>query len=533
MVRVGGGWETLNHFLERHGSDMSAQQISAEDLLPMDTRPAQCTSRKKLQNALFAVNTQQLCNYASQAAQISGQESHLTLKRMPNGSKSNNEICNRANQLNYNLANTNGLRRCLSSTPVLSSPEPVSSSGYCSSTTSNTAISNQSMVEQKPIGVEDASTEARVNEQKAKYSSSIDSYANSNTSLNSLNSCDAKAPAKSKSSGEVAGKPNNGPNGLSDDLNRQTTEEQQQCSLSRNKETPSNDKQSIRCPTAVTRKARSLIKKSESLIERSNIPTISPFNQASGQACGQSSNSTPHRLNQQAKNRFKTPNDKICRNTFGFIQTSTSKSSADKPDQLKHSVQSNATVHQPSTLNSLNCKRNLATSLSSLPTNIKTPTMLPVLKQLQPAARVRSATASSLAKINRTRSQSIQNVNVQSSNFGFNSGGAAAAKLRPASSNKPKQYNSSTSLNSAPAGRSKKLHFSSPKTCSTNNLDQIAKDFASTKTRYNYLASSQHITNQQTANASEQSDLESSTSSKFSNESSPVSKLRRPSLRAF
>lgn len=526
MVRVGGGWETLNHFLERHGSDMSAQQISAEDLLPMDTRPAQCTSRKKLQNALFAVNTQQLCNYASQAAQISGQESHLTLKRMPNGSKSNNEICNRANQLNYNLANTNGLRRCLSSTPVLSSPEPVSSSGYCSSTTSNTAISNQSMVEQKLIGTDDKPIEAKNGEQKAKYSSSIDSYANSNTSLNSLNSCDAKAPIKSRSSGE-------------EDLNRQTSEEQQQCTLSRNKETPSNDKQSIRCPTAVTRNARSSIKKSESLIERSNIPTIqSPFNQPSGQMASSQtpSNPTSHRLNQQAKNRFKTPSDKICRNAFGFIQTSTSKSSSDKPelkpDPLKHS-RPNATGHQPS---SLNFQRNLATSLSSLPTNNKTPTMLPVLK---PQPRVRSATASSLAKINRTRSQSIQNVNVQSSNFGFNSG-AAAAKLRPASSalsNKSKQYNSSTSLNSAPAGRSKKLHFSSPKTCSTNNLDHIAQDFASTgtkTTRYNnYLASSQHITNQQTATASEHSDLESSTSSKFSNESNSVSKLRRPSLRAF
>lgn len=508
---------------------MSAQQISAEDLLPMDTRPAQCTSRKKLQNALFAVNTQQLCNYASQAAQNSGQESHLTFKRMPNGSKSNNEICNRANQLNYNLANANGLRRCLSSTPVLSSPDPVSSSGYCSSTTSNTAISNQSVIEQKLIGADEKPVEKRSSESKAKYSSSIDSYQNSNTSLNSLNSCDAKAPMASESAGEMTSKSNR----LVDDLNRQTNDEQ--CPLSeKSKETPSNDKQSIRHPAAVTRKARSLIKKSESLMEKSNIPTISPFNSASGQMASQSG----HRVNQQAKTRLRTTNEKICRNAFGFIQTSTSRSGADKPelkpdqsrsDQIKQS-RSNAAGQQFGSLNSV--KRNLATSLSSLPTNSKTPTMLPVLKQ-QPSTRLRSATTSSSAKINRTRSQSIQNVNVQSSNFGFNSGGA---KSRPASSaltSKSKQLcNSSTSLNSAPVVRSKKLQFNSPKTCSTNNLDHIAQDLTPTKSRYNnYLNASQHITNQQAT--LEHSDLESSTSSKFSNESNTVSKLRRPSLRAF
>lgn len=532
---------------------MSAQQISAEDLLPMDTRPAQCTSRKKLQNALFAVNTQQLCNYASQSAQISGQESHLSFKRMPNGSKSNNEICNRANQLNYNLANTSGLRRCLSSTPVLSSPEPVSSSGYCSSTTSNTAIGgNPSTVEAKLAGADDKQTEKRsAGEPKVKYSSSIDSYHNSNTSLNSLNSCDAKALIKSESSGAMsAGKLNDGPNGLSDDLTRQTNEEQQQCplsSLENNKETPSNDKQSIRYPASGMRKARSSVRKSESLIEKSHIPTISPANLASGLVCSQSSNQPSHRANQQlqTKNRFKTPNDRICRNAFGFMQTSSSKSSTDKPelkpdqsksDQIKP-IRSNAGGHQ---LSSLNSKRNLATSLSSLPTNNRTPTMLPVLKPQQPSARIRSATTSSSAKINRTRSQSIQNVNVQSSNFGFNSGGAKSRPAISALSNRSKQYNSSTSLNSAPAGRSKKLQFSSPKTSSTNCLNNLdTQDFASTgtKIRYqNYLSSSQHITNQQAlaaAAASEQSDLESSTSSKFSNESNPVSKLRRPSLRAF
>lgn len=526
---------------------MSAQQISAEDLLPMDTRPAQCTSRKKLQNALFAVNTQQLCNYASQATQISGQDAHLSFKRMPNGSKSNNEICNRANQLNYNLANSSGLRRCLSSTPVLSSPEPVSSSGYCSSTTSNTAIgSNSNAVEQKQVAADDKQTEKRGGgEPKVKYSSSIDSYHNSNTSLNSLNSCDAKALAKSESSGAMPGKLDNAPNGLSDDLTRQTNE--QQCALSNglksSQEPSSNDKQSIRYPASATRKARSAIRKTESLIEKSHIPTISPASLPSGLSYGASPNLPSHRANQQlqTKNKFRTPTDKICRNAFGFVQT-VSRPSADKAepkaeqnksDQVK-AVRSNAGGHQ---LSSLNSKRNLATSLSSLPTNNRTPTMLPVLKpQPQTSARVRSATTSSSAKINRTRSQSIQNVNVQSSNFGFNS--TTSAKSRPVNSalcNRSKQlYNSSTSLNSAPASRSKKLPFSSSKTSSTNNLD-LATDFASTgtKIRYqNYLTSSQHITNQQAA-AAEQSDLESSTSSKFSNESNPVSKLRRPSLRAF
>ena len=47
MVRVGGGWDTLPHFLERHGleEDISAVDISPSDLLPMDTRPSETKRR--------------------------------------------------------------------------------------------------------------------------------------------------------------------------------------------------------------------------------------------------------------------------------------------------------------------------------------------------------------------------------------------------------------------------------------------------------------------------------------------------------
>jgi len=48
MVRVGGGWDTLQHFLERHGMEEEASQaahISPSDLLPMDTRPSETKRR--------------------------------------------------------------------------------------------------------------------------------------------------------------------------------------------------------------------------------------------------------------------------------------------------------------------------------------------------------------------------------------------------------------------------------------------------------------------------------------------------------
>lgn len=103
MVRVGGGWDTLQHFLERHGND-SVKEISPSDLLPMDTRPSESTSRRR--------------------------DSQSSLQSVPS---------------------TPVLRRCLSSTPVsgssLSSPEPwmsgsSNSSGYGSGQATNDQTTN-------------------------------------------------------------------------------------------------------------------------------------------------------------------------------------------------------------------------------------------------------------------------------------------------------------------------------------------------------------------------------------------------------
>lgn len=466
---------TFLNYLERHGSDMSAQQISAEDLLPMDTRPSQCTSRKKLQNALFAVNTQQLVNnYPTQSTQNS--EHSYKNSKLPNGSKSNNEICNRANQLTYNLTNTNGLRRCLSSTPVLSSPEPVSSSGYCSSTTSN---SNQSMIEHK-MTIETDKQIDKINEQKVKYSSSIDSYHNSNTSLNSLNSCD-KQLIKSASSNEMTNKLTNSTNRsngelnkrLNNELNKELNDEtnnelNEEFNKESNKQTikDQNDKQLINysTPASLIRKPKSVsIKKFDCLIEKSQIPT------SSNQSINQILNQTPNK--QQIKHKFKAISDnKICRNAFGFVQTpilnhkicpsnlSNKQTTVDK--QIKLNTTSG---HQLNTLS----KRNFTTSLSSLPT------MLPVLKQS-------SIQQSALKQVSNDRSTSIQNVNVQCSNFGFNYAALNSTKTKSKATltNRSKQYNSSTSLNSAPINRSKNLStkLNSIKTCSTNNLDHISSD---------------------------------------------------------
>ena len=487
-------------FLERHGSDMSAQQISAADLLPMDTRPSQCTSRKKLQNALFAVNTQQLCNYSSQInqQQNAGHHQELYKQKMSNGSKSNNEICNRANQLNYNLAGTNGLRRCLSSTPVLSSPEPVSS-GYCSSTTSNsnTAISNQSVLEQKLIS-EDKQIiiEKRLNDRDLIKFDSNEMTIKLNKQI------------------------------IKEDVNRE------ECHLlNENKEMMQSDssKQLIKysTPASLIKKPKSSsIKKLDNLInnekQQSNIPTISSFaNQFA---------------NQQIKNKIRTPIDsnfKTRRNSFGFIQTpiqnsiltnnNSSKLTIDK--KIDQNKQIKLVADQK--LNSLS-KCNLAASLSSLPT-----TMLPVLKRssIQRNKNLTPLSAPS-ARINRSsRSNSIQNVNVQTLNHhGFNL--VKSKLIRP---NTSSLYNSSSSLNSVPISRSKnysKFNFNSIKTCSTNNLDSINQQESTKIVRYpNYLASSQHITNCFENN----SDLEHSPSSKSSSDSASnsVSKLRRPSLRAF
>lgn len=50
MVRVGGGWDTLEHFLGRHGADLDGMppEISPSDLLPMDTRPSESRRRSSV-----------------------------------------------------------------------------------------------------------------------------------------------------------------------------------------------------------------------------------------------------------------------------------------------------------------------------------------------------------------------------------------------------------------------------------------------------------------------------------------------------
>lgn len=177
MVRVGGGWDTLQHFLERHGAD-PVQQISAADLLPMDTRPAQCSARKRhpingsTMNSLSAstmtlnqaagshvaaaaavahhaaghgnvlVNsTQQLLGLpighlsaaaAVAAAAVSGNNTGVALNGSSNESYSSVTI------------ESNMFNRCVSVTPLLSSPEPASS-GYCSSNNSNCTLSISSI----------------------------------------------------------------------------------------------------------------------------------------------------------------------------------------------------------------------------------------------------------------------------------------------------------------------------------------------------------------------------------------------------
>ncbi|CAG2105264.1 unnamed protein product [Medioppia subpectinata] len=57
MVRVGGGWTTLSHFLERHGGDPN-QEISAADLLPLDTRAIRVSPRRRSYAPLVSTTAQ-------------------------------------------------------------------------------------------------------------------------------------------------------------------------------------------------------------------------------------------------------------------------------------------------------------------------------------------------------------------------------------------------------------------------------------------------------------------------------------------
>lgn len=124
MVRVGGGWDTLQHFLERHGGE-DAPDISPSDLLPMDTRPEQSRRRSSHQVGSPAV--------------VAQQSSPTQVDKSPAPSVMSQPVSTTP------TASAPGtvMRRCMSSTPVsrrssLSSPEPwsgssIASSGYTSS----------------------------------------------------------------------------------------------------------------------------------------------------------------------------------------------------------------------------------------------------------------------------------------------------------------------------------------------------------------------------------------------------------------
>lgn len=431
-------------FLERHGSDSSqAQQISAADLLPMDTRPEQCTNRKKLQNSLFAVNTQQLLSAQSPY------EHQFKHSKLPNGSRSNNEISNRAHQLNYNLGNGN-LRRCLSSTPVcLSSPEPVTSSGYCSSTTSNsnTAISNHNALEQKLLNVDDK----EINDKKTSAERSKNSSGhNSTTSLNSLNSYNDKTNCLSAKSEQRIKK-------CASELNNQLNGKE-----SDKYSTPANSISLIKKPRP------SILKNS---IEKSNIPISSSH--TSNHLINQTIQ-IPNKLNnQQIKSTKSRTVDKFHRNEFGFIQTPNAIQSSKLGNSLNNKLHQTADKAKSTSgqFNSLS-KRKFTTSLSSLPTTKST--MLPVLKQssIQPSLR-KSSSNQTANRMNRRHSNSTQNVNMNGTNgFGFNS----STKIESSRlTNKSKQYNSSTSLNNQQCTRTRvntRLNFKSAR--STTNLDQCS-----------------------------------------------------------
>lgn len=56
-----GGWTTLSHFLERHGGDPT-QEISAADLLPLDTRSVKVSPRRRSCTPLVSPQSAQTPN---------------------------------------------------------------------------------------------------------------------------------------------------------------------------------------------------------------------------------------------------------------------------------------------------------------------------------------------------------------------------------------------------------------------------------------------------------------------------------------
>ena len=113
MVRVGGGWSTLQQFLERHGGGEDvAIDISPSDLLPMDTRPSESRRRQ---------------SGSYNGSSFNSSISHASPDKPPT-----------ASNITAPTTALPVMRRCLSSTPAsrrssVSSPEPWSASSICSS----------------------------------------------------------------------------------------------------------------------------------------------------------------------------------------------------------------------------------------------------------------------------------------------------------------------------------------------------------------------------------------------------------------
>lgn len=56
MVRVGGGWTTLSHFLARHGADPD-HQITADQLLPLDAKPSASARKRSSSTHTLVIST--------------------------------------------------------------------------------------------------------------------------------------------------------------------------------------------------------------------------------------------------------------------------------------------------------------------------------------------------------------------------------------------------------------------------------------------------------------------------------------------
>ena len=136
MVRVGGGWTTLSHFLARHGGDPN-QQVLPEELMPMDTKPAATSSRSK--NAFTINGAQPIPSSSVKRTAIRSNSTHTLVipfqtPQTPLSSVDHSSITSgrssrqATSSQNSNVQSTPVSRR----SSVVSSPEPLNScsSGY-------------------------------------------------------------------------------------------------------------------------------------------------------------------------------------------------------------------------------------------------------------------------------------------------------------------------------------------------------------------------------------------------------------------